>query len=133
MNMKTAVEAIIHLNREEQSMTKNQINYLLILLTIFVAWFYFNTFYTDARMQKRMTQLSARPASGPMMNSSAYPAFFPNMGGQAAPQSNLRQQLPPEAQKMMEQWRAARRAGKLPSNTPGVKPATTPAVTQEKK
>ena len=114
-------------------MTKNQINYLLILLTIFVAWFYFNTFYSDAKMSKRMAQLSARPAAG-AMNPSGYPPFFPNnMGGQPAAQPNYRQPLPPEAQKMMEQWRAARKAGKLPTRPPAVTPTAAPVATQEKK
>ena len=103
-------------------MTKNQINYLLALLTLFVLWFYFNTFYMDMKMQKRMNSLGMRPAAG-MMNPTGQ-SFSPNMGGIPSQPNYNRQALPPEAQRMMENWRAARRAKTLPGATPAAAPVT---------
>jgi hypothetical protein len=34
-------------------MSKEQINYLLVLLTVFIFWLFFNTFYTGAKMNPR--------------------------------------------------------------------------------
>jgi len=91
-------------------MTKNQINYLLALLTLFVLYFYFNTFYTEIKAQKRMNSLGNRSAAG-MMSPSGQP-FFP--GARVIPaQPNPRQTLSPEVQRMVENWRAAK-TGSLP-------------------
>lgn len=53
-------------------MSKNQINYLLLLATLAVVWLYFHTFYTGARFQKMMPQWDARRNAGAMMERPNY-------------------------------------------------------------
>ena len=52
-------------------MTKNQINYLLVLATLIVVWLYFNTFSMLAMVQKRVAAQGRMPV--------------PTMGGGEAP------------------------------------------------
>ena len=90
-------------------MSKNQINYLLALATLFVVGFYFNIFYTAAKLERKMPQpvgiqrspfatrnfpnfASAATTSGPKANA-GMPSTMPP--------------LPPEVQKMMQQLQKA--------------------------
>ncbi|HOW59886.1 MAG TPA: hypothetical protein PLO78_09220 [Candidatus Omnitrophota bacterium] len=99
-------------------MTKFQINYFLFLLTVIVGWCFFNTMYKeakmDARIQNQMAQLAARPPAS-MMNPPGYP-YNPSMG-RMRPQGNYMQNLPPETQRMLDNFRAAKKPA-IPSTPP---------------
>ena len=86
-------------------MSKNQINYLLVLATLFVAGFYFNTFYLAAKLEKNMPSRTwgmERPSfemknhSNPMFPRGIPVRMPPSMS------SNMTS-LPPEVQKMLQQ------------------------------
>ena len=55
-------------------MSKNQINYLLVLATLVVVWLYFHTFYMSAKFDKKMAQWDAGKTSGALMGRPGFPS-----------------------------------------------------------
>lgn len=100
-------------------MTKNQINYILGLATVAVIWLFFNTFYIGAKTQARMFPMSGRP---PMPSTFNLPPASPRTPG--APATDYMASLPPEAQKILAERRAAL-ATKLPTVVPSGVAGTT--------
>ena len=90
-------------------MTKNQVNYLLILATLFIFWLFFNTFYMGAKMQSKFPMPMGRPGMA-MPAQPGYPFSSYSQSGremsQPGRQATFGSQyrpggIPPEAQKML--------------------------------
>ena len=106
-------------------MTKNQINYLLILATLFIFWLFFNTFYVGAKMQSKFPMPMSR--SGMTMPEqtgstvSPFARYARDMNQQRQQGSSTRMPsmagLSPEAQKMLAERRAALKA-RMPAPAP---------------
>ena len=62
-------------------MSKEQINYLLALATLFIVWLYFNTFYVNAKKNSEGMPFGGRPFASGMRSPGMGPGFpqFPNM------------------------------------------------------
>lgn len=58
-------------------MSKAQINYLLVLATIFVGWLFFHTFYMGAKVDAKMGMMGG--AKLPIFERSNLPVVAPNM------------------------------------------------------
>lgn len=101
-------------------MTKNQINYLLVLATLVVCWLYLFPFFMDMKMQNRMAQFSK--SQMPMMNAPAYRAYpgNPMAGTQFRSQTTKTPGLSPEVQRMIENLRTT------PKNEASTAPADQP-------
>lgn len=99
-------------------MTKNQVNYLLVLLTLVVVWLYLNTIVmVGVKANKMNYPVGMRQPSGMMVPGQFAPQFQPKQA-----------QMSLETKRMLDQFRNTKmNSGNLPASIP------TPADAQQEK
>ena len=91
-------------------MSKNQINYLLVLATLAVVWLYFHTFYMTAKYDKKVAQWDAGRTPGAMVGRPG----FPPLANMPRNPTTTTYKIPSTAE-MQKMIQAARSAAAVPA------------------